>query len=911
MKIENCKVNHLINPCGFEIEGPVFSFLVKETEGKNLAWAEITVSDNPEMKHILAATGRRVLDFTGEKLSFAVQPRTRYYWRVSACTDAGEMAESDVQWFETGKLDEPWRGLWITCTDEDMEQSDPVFSKSFSVSGEVISARLYISGLGMFEARLNGNKISDEYLTPYCTDYENTVQYMTFDLTDQISENNTISVELADGWYKGRFGFDQRNDKGYYGSSRKMIAELYLRYADGREEIIASDDTWEVHRGSIRFSSIYDGEHRDDTCQKKKETAMILSEEESGKLHLCARRSLPVRVMEILEPAELIHTPAGETVIDLGQNIAGIFRLRVHEPAGKEIHLQFGEVLQNGNFYRDNLRTAKAEYIYVSDGEEHILEPKFTYYGYRYAKIEGIDTLDPSDFQGLVLYSDIETVGKLETGDEKMNRLIANIQWGQKGNFIDVPTDCPQRDERMGWTGDTQVFAPTACYFTDSYAFYAKYLADLRTEQKKLNGKIPNVIPSFGITDTSSVWGDVAVILPWTLYLYYGDISVLEESFDSMKAWVDYITGTDGETHHWREVFHFGDWLALDHPQRTKDQVKGGTDEGYIADVYYMYSASLTAKAAKILKKEDDAAKYAALSEKIRSGIEEEFFTARGRCAVNTQTAYVLALKHHLSSDPGKILGMLKQLLKYSDGKLQTGFTGTPLLLPVLSEYEEDRTAYEILHNEEYPGWLYEVNLGATTVWERWNSMEADGSVSSTGMNSFNHYSYGSVGEWMWKTVAGISPCEDAPGFRRVMLRPVPDYDLKEAHASFRSPSGMYETAWKVIDVNHISLDVTVPFGCSAVLELPYSRKEPVELTAGTYAFCYETDVPLKTILSVNDTLKTLLDDSKAKKVLMEKMPQISMMPERMRNVPLKMLLGQNEQSKALIPVLDSLLRSL
>jgi alpha-L-rhamnosidase len=468
-------------------------------------------------------------------------------------------------------------------------------------------------------------------------------------------------------------------------------------------------------------------------------------------------------------------------VYDLGQNISGIFRLHVHEEKGTHIRLFAGEVLQNGNFYNENLRTALAEYHYVSDGMEKDIVPSFTFYGYRYMKVEGITEPKLSDFEGLALYSDLKETGKLTTGHNKVNRLIKNVEYGQKDNFVDVPTDCPQRDERLGWTGDAQVFSATSCFLRDSYAFYRKYLYDMKTEQDENGGMVPDIIPSLDkpYRSCSSVWGDASCIIPWNVYQFYGDRSILEECFDGMKAWVDYIQNIDKDSHLWKDHFHYGDWLALDHPTHKEDVCMGGTYEGYIAEVYYYNSASIVRKAAEILGREEDAKHYRKLEEWLLSELRAEYFTEKGRCAVDTQTGILLGLQYDLIPEKSNMQTCLLQKLNQNENKLQTGFVGTPFLLGQLTETGNEHLAYDLLLNEDYPGWLYEVNLGATTIWERWNSLNPDGSVSSTGMNSLNHYAYGSVLEWICRYAAGLNQAEDGIGFQKALIRPYPDVRLE------------------------------------------------------------------------------------------------------------------------------------
>jgi len=445
-------------------------------------------------------------------VEFEPQPYTRYYWKVIVTTDAEEVIESDTQFFETAKMDEPWTGRWITC--DSSQERHPIFSKRIRPAKEVKSARLYICGLGLYEAyflgenKENPEKIGDEYLTPYCNNYDQWIQYQTYDITKQAEQGGVLSVLLGNGWYKGRFGFNDPEREAYYGDEWKLIAEIHIEYKDGTKDVISSDETWSVTRSNLWFSNIYDGERRDDTLPPVEESPARIAKVPKGRL--MERLSLPVKVQEEMKPAELIHTPAGEDVFDLGQEIAGIFRLRVHEPAGTTIRIQTGEVLQDGCFYNENLRTALSEYIYVSDGTEKVITPHFTYYGYRYVKVTGVRDLSCEDFTARVLYSDYESIGAIETGNDLVNKLISNIEWGMKGNFLDVPTDCPQRDERMGWTGDTQVFSATASYLADTYAFYRKYLYDLYQEQLLAGGMVPEIVPTFGPTKCSCAWGDAA-----------------------------------------------------------------------------------------------------------------------------------------------------------------------------------------------------------------------------------------------------------------------------------------------------------------------------------------------------------------------------------------------------------------
>lgn len=834
MEIINLRTNHIEDPIGFAVTLPVFSWQIEGAIGKFQRAARIKVAADQKMARILADTGWSAeLDNLASSVEMVLEPRTRYYWTVSVETDAGEVAESDVSFFETGKMEESWEAQWITC---DRTDRHPIFHRDILVTKPLASARLYICGLGLYEAEVNGIRVGNEYMTPYCNNYAAWVQAQTYDVSELLQNGGRLSIMIGDGWYMGRFGFFGKDNN--YGTEPKLIAEVRLQYTDGSEDVIGTDETWFVTRSKITFSNIYDGEHRDDTLPETGPEPVRLTDMPASVID---RYSLPVTIHERIKPAALLHTPKGETVLDMGQNLTGIFSLRLHEAVGTVVHLQMGEVMQDGCFYNENLRSAKAEYIYTCPGGEVVLEPKFTFYGYRYVKVEGVTDLQPEDFTALVLYSALPEIGMLTTGHDKVNRLIENVKWGQKGNFLDVPTDCPQRDERMGWTGDAQVFSATACFLRDSYAFFRKYLHDMNTEQAALDGMVPDVIPSFAkdYQGTACVWGDAVTIIPWNLYLFYGDKSILADSFEGMKAWVDYIRRYDGDTRAWRKHFHYGDWLALDHPSGDPSQCKGGTDEGYIAYVYYMNSAEIVSKAAKILGRQEEMREYAALAEGLRTFIRQEYFAPNGRCVVDTQTGILLALQYGLSPHPEACQKRLAEKLAINGGKLQTGFVGTPFLNRQLTETGMAREAYDLLLNEEYPGWLYEVNLGATTIWERWNSLEPDGTVSSTGMNSFNHYAYGAIAEWMFRYIAGLQPVETDPGFRKVKIAPVPDVRISHVKMCYHSAAGIYGISWEILDGDTFHLHIEVPFNCEAQLTLPYSDEPKQLLTAGVFETVY------------------------------------------------------------------------
>lgn len=841
VKISHLKTNHSANPLGFALDQPTFSWIVEDTTDQIQTAAQVLVSLDPNFQHVIFDSGT-VEDSGLDSLAFrpplALQPRTRYFWKVRVWGET-EHAQSAPAWFETAKLAEPWQAQWITpdWADNDLH---PLLYQQFDLSAPVATARVYICGLGLYHCELNGQKVGSDYLTPYCNAYDQWIQYQTFDITDQLHVGaNLISVMLGNGWYKGRYGANG-GVPNFYGDRFALLCELHITLTNGAEVIVGSDPTWKAQPSPILASDIFDGETFDARILKASTPAHSVGVRPIalGMSRLQARRSLPVRINEELKPVALLHTPAGETVLDMGQNMTGWVRFRTAAPAGTRIHLQFGELLQDGNFFRDNLRTAKAEYIYIADGSATTVEPYFTFFGFRYVKITGwVGEISLDDFTGCVVYSQMDLIGEIETSNAKVNQLISNALWSQKGNFLDIPTDCPQRDERLGWTGDLQVFAGTACFNMDSAAFLSKFAYDLNLEQAKLNGMVPHIVPMANLPKGgSTAWGDVATILPWTLYEFYGDSAFLAAQFTSMRAWVDHIRRIDDATggrRLWTEGEHFGDWLALDASDPASR--KGGTPHDFIASAFYCYSAHLVAQAAEVLGQPEVAATYAQLSADIKAAMQGEFFTPTGRLAVPTQTGYLLALFMDLVPDEhrDRVQRDFIDRMQQDNVHLRTGFVGTPYLCRVLSTIGANDLAYRLLLNEDSPSWLYAVNLGATTIWERWNSLNPDGSIRSpkpnpldpdgssrsAKMNSLNHYAYGSIVEWMYRDMCGLNPA--SAGFRSATIAPKPDPSLQWAKARYRSAAGLYESGWHIADSGLLTINLTIPFNATAHVVLP------------------------------------------------------------------------------------------
>lgn len=844
MRITHLKTNHIENPLGFAIDRPTFSWIVEDTPDPVQTAARVLVSLDRDFEQIIFDSGKvdgSGIDSLAYRPPIRLEPRTRYYWKVRVWGET-ESAESPPAWFETAKMDEGWQAEWIT-PDFDDKRIHPLLYRYFDLPASAVSARAYICGLGLYHFELNGQKVGNEHFTPYCNAYDQWLQYQTFDITEQlVVGRNLVSVMLGNGWYKGRYGA-HGGSVAFYGDRFALICELRITLADGTELIVATDPSWKAQPSPVIESDIFDGETYDARIAKAVPSpagGFGIKPIAIDTTRLEARRSLPVCINEEISPVAIIRTPAGETVLDMGQNMTGWIRFRTSAPEGTRIRLQFGEVLQGGNFFRDNLRTARAEYIYIADGTDAVVQPHFTFFGFRYVKVSGwIGPLNIDDFTGCVIYSQMETIGEIETSNEKVNQLFRNALWGQKGNFLDIPTDCPQRDERLGWTGDAQIFAGTACFNMDTAAFFSKYAYDLAKEQAKTGGMVPHIVPMVNLDKGGSAgWGDVATILPWTVYEFYGDRDILERQFESMRAWVDYIRAIDessGGRRLWTEGTHFGDWLALDGDD--PDPRRGGTPEDFIASAFYCYSARLVARAAAVLGKMEHADAYWRLSEEVKTAIQQKYFTPTGRLAVPTQTAYVLALFMDLVPHVHRerVKNDFVSKLQKDQMHLKTGFIGTPYLCRVLSNIGANDLAYRLLLNEDYPSWLYAVNLGATTIWERWNSLNPDGSISSTSMNSFNHYAYGSIVEWMYRDMCGLNPSagdDGATGFRRARIAPKPNRALQWARARYRSAAGYYECGWHFDEAGYLTLEIAIPFNASARVVLPGAQVNEIAINS-------------------------------------------------------------------------------
>ena len=868
MKVSKIRVNGMKNPVGYAFDSVRISWLVTDTEASKAVWAEVSIASDPDFQNIVSQKEGENLNSACEVMDMELKPRTRYYIRVRVRGDNRERAVSDeTAFFETGKMEETWKAKWIKPQEGD--EFHPVFRKDFQVKGKVSQARLYISGLGLYSARVNGVHVGEEVLTPYYSDYKTEVQYQTYDVTELIQLENELTVELGNGWYKGYFGL-AGTDKNF-GSEFQMIAELHITYGDGTEEVITSDESWEYRGSDTENSDIYNGEIINHLLWESRENTWKPSVEAVWDKKLVERYSLPVIEHEEMPVQEVIHTPADETVLDFGQNFAGYVEFRAELPKGTKVVLDFGEILQNDNFYNANYRRAKAQFVYVSDGRKETVKPQFTYFGFRYVRVTGWPgKVKPEDFTGRALYSDMEVTGSIETGHKKVNQLLSNVMWGQKSNSVDFPTDCPQRDERLGWTGDAQVFSGTASFNMNTEAFYNKFLHDLRIEQKKLDGIMPGVIPVFDPDGAAfaAVWGDIATFLPSLLYERFGDIKLLEEYYPMMKDWVDKITKEDkarGQRYLFDYGNQLGDWLALD--GRTEQSMKGGTDDYFIGSCYYAMSAQKVSDAAKALGKEEDAQYYQELHEKIRAAVLREYFTETGRLSIDTQTGYIVALYSGIYKDKERVINGLKERLYKDCYKIKGGFVGAPIMCKVMADNNLQEEAFYFLLQENYPGWMHCIDLGATTIWERWNSVLDDGTMSGTMMNSLNHYAFGSVVEFLYLHVMGIRPLE--PGFKKVQISPLINQKLRWVKASYESVYGTYKVEWRLKKDGRVHAKIEIPFGCTALVGFPFYPGQPTgELGAGVYEFEYKPTEDLRNRYTKKTLFGDMMQDEKAMEII-------------------------------------------
>lgn len=843
-------VQHLLtenkpDPVGVDATVPRFSWQLVSNKRNTVQTAyaiEVFASGNkklPVWNSGKVNTAQSVfIPYAGQVL----QSGKKYKWIVQVWDNNGTVAaKSDTASFQMGLLDvSDWKAKWIEpgYVEDSVMRPSPMFRKQFSANKKIVSATAYITSHGLYEAQINGKRVGDDYFTPGWTAYKKRLQYQEYDVTSLLAKgNNAIGVTLGNGWYRGVIGFS--NNRNVYGKDISLLFQLSITYSDGTTEMVVSDDSWKSSTGTLRYAEIYNGETIDAREAKNGWTLPGYDDSKWSGVKLAshsmdvlvATYNEAVKKKEIFKPVRIFKTPKGEQVIDFGQNLVGWVTIKVKGNAGDKIVVSHAEVLdKTGNFYTTNLRAAKAQDTYIlKGGEEEIFEPHFTWHGFQFVRLEGYPgELKPENFTAVALYSGMPPTGTFSSSNALVNQLQHNIQWGQKGNFIDVPTDCPQRDERLGWTGDAQVFSRTAAFNMNVNNFFSKWLKDVEADQLP-NGSVPFVVPNvLGERAAGSAgWADVANIIPWNVYLAYGDKRVLEQQYNSMKAWVGYMQNNSKDDL-WNTGFHFGDWLFY-RPDDDNDGRAAVTDKYLIAQCFFANSTQLVINAAKVLGKQDDVHTYEALLAKIKTAFVKEYLTSNGRLVSGTQTAYVLALNFDMLPESlrRQAAERLVENIKNYGNHLTTGFLGTPYLCHVLTRFGYTDMSYNLLLQEKYPSWLYPVKMGATTIWERWDGIKPDGSFQVPSMNSYNHYSYGAIGDWMYRTMVGLDTYEDGPGYKHIKIQPHIGGGFTNANASLQTYYGKLSSGWKV-ETDKILMDVEIPANTTATVFVPANSAEAV-----------------------------------------------------------------------------------
>jgi len=836
VKVGHLLTENLVNPIGLDTRQPRFSWQLSAPDrGLQQTAYEIKVSTQAGGKNEVWSSGKINSDqslwvaYEGKPL----QSGTRYYWQVRIWDNKGRSSGwSTPAYWQTALLapQQEYTAKWISPGfEESPSRPSPVFRKEFTATGQIQSATAYITAHGLYEAQLNGSRIGDGCLQPGWTSYNKRLQYQTYDVTNLIHNGkNALGVTLASGWYRGHIGWEKEN--GFYGKDISLLLQLVIKYKDGSTATVVSDESWKSSTAEIRYAEIYNGETIDAREEKKGWALPGYDDKEWSGVHvasfpmnnLVATYNEPVKKQEVFHPQRIFNSPAGEQLVDFGQNLVGHVVLKARGKAGDRIVISHAEVLdKEGNFYTENLRSAKATDTFIlKGGGEETFEPRFTFHGFRYIRIEGYPgKIKTDDLQAVALYSDMSRTGSFQCSNPLINQLQHNIQWGQRGNFLDVPTDCPQRDERLGWTGDAQVFSRTAAYNMGVHNFFSKWLKDVAADQSPA-GAIPFVIPNVLGNGASAGWADVGTIIPWNMYLAYGDRRILEEQYPSMKSWVEYIRA-QSKNDLWNTGFHFGDWLFY-RPFDDNDGRSAVTDKYLIAQCFYAHSTQLLINAAKVLDKKEEAAAYEQLLKRIKSAFVREYMTMSGRLVSSTQTAYVLALQFDMLPDSlqAQAARRLADNVKDYGFHLTTGFLGTPYLCHVLSRWGHTDIAYRLLMQESYPSWLYPVKMGATTIWERWDGIRPDSTFQTPGMNSFNHYSYGAIGDWMYRVVAGVDTYEDGVGYKHSRIYPHPGGGLTEAEARLETGYGELAAHWRT-EKDSLLLDINIPANTSSTVYIP------------------------------------------------------------------------------------------
>jgi alpha-L-rhamnosidase len=839
VNVSGLRCNHMVTPLTVGPEAPLLSW--------QLASGDRDVKQEAYRIRVSTAEGLAwdsgPVGSTSQAVSYGGPPlasQTLYSWSVTATTGSGEESHSGPAWFETGLLKRAdWQASWITLPRPGDSHDDirpaPYLRRAFVVDGELRRARLYITAAGLYEATLNGVRVSDDQLTPGWTDYARRVNYQSYDVTALVRAGpNVIGAVLADGWYSGRVGLTRTRE--LYGSGPALLAQLVLDWSDGIRTTVGSDEQWRATFGPLMASDLLMGQTYD---ARRELGAWHLADYDDAAWRpavrvagpvgvLAGQPCAPVTAVAQLHPIALSEPIPGSYVFDLGQNMVGRVRLRLKGPAGTITRVRYGEVLSpDGALYTENLRGARATDTYIKGADApESWEPAFTVHGFRYAELTGCPQPPTfADVTGIVVSSIDEASGEFDCSDPLVRQLQHNIVWGQRGNFVEVPTDCPQRDERLGWMGDAQVFVATACFNADVAAFLTKWTTDVFDAQSP-EGAFPDVAPLpprdtvVDLAHGAPGWGDAGVIVPWSLYHCYGDRRILELAYQPSIAWIHYIRSRNPDLI-WRvgRGNDYGDWLAVD----------ADTPKEVVATAYFARSARLVARMGSVLGRADEAKLYDGLADDIAAAFRAAFVTSEGRVLGNTQTGYALALRFGLLTEDQRI-GAARWLaadIEARDWHMSTGFLGVGHLLPALTDIGRIDLAYRLLLQETFPSWGYAIRRGATTIWERWDGLRPDGTLQDPAMNSFNHYALGSVGEWLYTVVGGLRCHQDSAGWEHIVVQPHSGGNLTWASCRYESVRGPVACRWE-LDGERLSVEVEIPAGSIADVVLPCAAGQAV-----------------------------------------------------------------------------------
>lgn len=846
--VKELRCEYRVNPLGIDVFKPRLSWIMESNQrGQKQRAYQILVSDSEEQLKqnegqlwdsgkVKSEQSNQVV-YEGQPL----KPRMRCYWKVRVWdNDDRVSAWSEAAMWTAGLLESgDWQAKWIGYDAEQLSSDNkgkpdpnalvlpppPYLRRAFLVGRPIKRAVVYASALGLYELHINGKRVGEDYFTPGWTDYPTRVYYQTYEVTDLIKKGgNAIGAILADGWYAGYLGFGRKRE--HYGSEPRLLVQLEIEYDNGHIQTVVTDKTWKAIYGPLLESDFLMGEIYD---ARKEMPGWDTSSFDDSAWHTVAVtdksegivQSYPgVTVQKILEikPKKLTEPEKGVYVFDMGQNFAGWVRLKVSGKAGTKVVLRFAEMLKpDGTIYTENLRAARCTDTYILKGTgKEIWEPQFTFHGFRYVELTGYPGRPGLDaITGVVVHSAIPMAGSFECSNPMVNQLYSNIVWSQRGNFIEIPTDCPQRDERLGWTGDAQIFVRTATYNMDVAAFFTKWLVDLEDAQSA-EGAFPDVAPrKVAMGDGTAAWGDAGVICPWTIYQVYGDKQVIERHYESMKKWISYLKKNSKDL--LRPAKGYGDWVSI----------ASDTPKDVIATAYFAYSTRLLSKMAAAIGKNEDNKEYEELFEQIKDAFNKAYVSDDGRIKGETQTCYLLGLYFDLLPEDKREAATqhLIEAIRNKDWHLSTGFVGLSYLVPTLTQTGHLDIAYRLLNNDTFPSWGYSIKNGATTIWERWDGWTEEKGFQTPGMNSFNHYAFGSIGRWLLGTVAGIET--DGPGYKQIIIRPMPGGGMDYARASYKSIHGKIVSDWR-IKGSTFTLNVTIPANTTATVYVPAEDIESV-----------------------------------------------------------------------------------